>query len=164
MQTREIQLRGTIDDAVANDVIAKLLFLSQQDPQRPIVLVLNSPGGSATAGLAIMDTMQFVAAPVHVIAREVAGGMALLLLIAGCPGHRSATPQTLLHNSPIVITSTTPNAQEYLSRLNAKLQEHFTTLTKLTATEAKDAVESGRTFSVEEALSLGIIDAIVPSP
>lgn len=164
IQSREIGVTGVIDDAMAHEVIAKLLFLTQMDGRRPIVLRLNSPGGSVASALAIMDTMQFVTAPVHVIAEGMASGMALFLLVSGCPGHRLARPHALLSNATLQLTSSTPDAHEHLARIKARLQERLTTLTKLTDAEAKDVVESDRIFSVEEALACGIIDSVAPMP
>jgi len=87
-----------IDDGVANLVIAQLLFLEAEDPDRDILLYINSPGGSITAGLAIYDTMQFIRSPVQTYCIGQAASMAAVLLSAGAPGKRFSLP-----NSRIVI-------------------------------------------------------------
>jgi ATP-dependent Clp protease protease subunit len=164
LQEREIQIVGAIDDAMATDVIAKLLYLEMQDKQLPITIHLNSHGGSVTAALAIMDTMEFVDLPVHVVAGETASGMALFLLVAGCPGHRQAGEHSLLQNVPLSFAPSGPTTLEIMVRLKGKLQERLHALTNLSDTEAREIVEYGRTFHPLDALTAGIIDTIAPSP
>ena len=89
---RIIFLGTAIDDAVANTVVAHLLYMESQDPEKDIFLYVNSPGGSVTAGMAIYDTMQFIRAPVSTICIGQAASMAAVLLAAGNPGKRRILP------------------------------------------------------------------------
>ncbi|WP_081887860.1 ATP-dependent Clp protease proteolytic subunit [Verrucomicrobium sp. BvORR034] len=160
---REIQLVGMIDDEMANRVIAQLLYLQMQDKRDPITLVLNSEGGAVTAALAIMDTMEFVGVPIHVAARELAAGMALLLLAAGTRGQRVANAHSLVQCGPVISTSVNPGTHELFVRIKAQTKERLRTLTNLTALEAEEVIERGRSFTPVEALDAGIIDTIAPS-
>jgi len=99
LKDRIIFLGGEIHDLVANVVIAQLLFLESEDPEKEIHLYINSPGGSITAGMAIYDTMQFVGCPISTICIGQAASMAAVLLAAGTHGKRFALPHArlLLH-------------------------------------------------------------------
>jgi len=99
LKDRIIFLGGPINDAVANTVIAQLLFLEHEDPKKEIKLYLNTPGGSVTAGLAIYDTMQFVKPDVSTMCVGMAASMGAVLLAAGKKGKRFALPNSeiLLH-------------------------------------------------------------------
>ena len=98
LKDRIIFLGTPINDDVANVIIAQLLFLESEDPDKDIMLYINSPGGSITAGLAIYDTMQFIKPDVHTICLGQAASMAAVLLAAGAKGKRFSLP-----NSRIVI-------------------------------------------------------------
>lgn len=99
LKDRIIFLGTEINDQVANAIIAELLFLEAEDPERDINLYINSPGGEVTAGLAIYDTMQFIKAPVSTICVGQAASMAAVLLAAGAKNKRYALPNTriLIH-------------------------------------------------------------------
>jgi len=99
LKDRIIFLGGPITDAVANSIIAQLLFLASRDPGKDIQFYINSPGGMVTAGLAIYDTMQYVKCPVSTVCVGMAGSMAATLLAAGSKGKRFALPnaEILLH-------------------------------------------------------------------
>ena len=99
LKDRIIMLSGPIDDTVANSVVAQLLFLDAQDPDKDIYLYINSPGGSVTAGMAIFDTMNFVNADVQTIVIGMAASMGSLLLTAGAKGKRFALPnaEVMIH-------------------------------------------------------------------
>ncbi|PKN58377.1 MAG: ATP-dependent Clp protease proteolytic subunit [Deltaproteobacteria bacterium HGW-Deltaproteobacteria-14] len=99
LKDRIIFLGGEINDLVANVVIAQLLFLESEDPEKEIHLYINSPGGSITAGMAIYDTMQFVGCQISTICIGQAASMAAVLLAAGAKGKRFALPHArlLLH-------------------------------------------------------------------
>jgi ATP-dependent Clp protease protease subunit len=92
LKDRIIFLGSAIDDQVANTVVAQLLFLAAEDPDKDIHLYINSPGGSVTAGMAIFDTMQFIKPDVSTICVGLAASMGALLLVAGAPGKRYALP------------------------------------------------------------------------
>jgi ATP-dependent Clp protease protease subunit len=99
LKDRIIFLGSEIDDQVANAVVAQMLFLAAEDPEKDISLYINSPGGSITAGMAIYDTMQFIKPDVSTICIGMAASMGSFLLIAGAPGKRFALPNSeiMLH-------------------------------------------------------------------
>lgn len=90
-------LNGEVNDDVAEMLCAQLLFLEAENPEKPIHLYINSPGGAITSGLAIYDTMQYIRAPVHTLCMGTARSMGSFLLMAGEPGHRMALPNASLH-------------------------------------------------------------------
>lgn len=94
LRDRIIMLGSAIDDSVANSIVAQLLFLEAEDPDKDISLYINSPGGSITAGMAIYDTMQFIKADVSTICTGMAASMGALLLVAGTKGKRFALPNS----------------------------------------------------------------------
>ena len=100
LKERIIFLGTPIDDQIGNLVIAQLLFLAADDPERDIQIYINSPGGSITAGLAIYDTMQFVQPDIVTICMGMAGSMATPLLAAGAKGKRYALPNSTIHMHP----------------------------------------------------------------
>ncbi|MBJ6726322.1 ATP-dependent Clp endopeptidase proteolytic subunit ClpP [Geomesophilobacter sediminis] len=165
LKDRIIFLGGGIDDNVANLVIAQLLFLEAEDPDKDIHLYINSPGGVVTAGMAIYDTMRYIKAPVSTICIGQAASMGAFLLSGGEKGKRYA-----LANSRIMIhqpiggfqgqaTDIHIHAKEILrmkERLNELLAEHTgQTVAKVEADTERDYFMSG-----EEAKAYGIIDAI----
>ena len=99
LKDRIIFLGTAVNDTIANSIIAQLLFLESEDPEKPISLYINSPGGSVTAGLAIYDTMQYIHAPVSTICLGQAASMGAVLLAAGEPGQRFSLPNSriLIH-------------------------------------------------------------------
>ncbi|MBN2653012.1 MAG: ATP-dependent Clp endopeptidase proteolytic subunit ClpP [Spirochaetales bacterium] len=94
LKDRIVFISGEINDVVSDIVVAQLLFLESQDPDRDINLYINSPGGSVTAGLAIYDTMQYIKSDIHTICIGQAASMGAVLLAAGAPGKRSALPSS----------------------------------------------------------------------
>jgi len=96
-EERIIFLGTPINDAVANEVVAALLYLNSEDPDKDINLYINSPGGQITSGLAIFDTMRMITAPVSTIAVGMAASMATILLTSGAKGKRYALPHSTIH-------------------------------------------------------------------
>src|SRR5690625_2865544 len=94
LKDRIIMLGSAIDDNVANSIVAQLLFLEAEDPDKDISIYINSPGGSITAGMAIYDTMQFIKPDVSTICTGMAASMGALLLVAGAEGKRYALPNS----------------------------------------------------------------------
>ena len=165
LRERIIFLGDAIEDHVANLVIAQLLFLESEDPERDISLYINSPGGVVTSGLAIYDTMQYVRAPVSTICIGMAASMAAVLLAAGAPGKRYALP-----NSRIMIHQGSGgfrgNAQdaiiqmkewEHLVEVNHEILARHTgqPLDKVVKDTDRDYFMSGG-----QAKDYGIIDAV----
>jgi ATP-dependent Clp protease protease subunit len=168
LKDRIIFIGTPIDDQVANVVMAQLLFLAGEDPEKDIWLYINSPGGSVYAGLAIYDTMQYVEPRVGAICMGIAASMAAVLLAGGAHGMRFSLPNTrILIHQPSggfsgQATDIQIHAQEILRvrhRLDEILAEHtgkpMEVITK----------DSDRDFfmSSEEAQAYGIIDEIIPS-
>ena len=155
-----------IDDKVANIVIAELLFLEAQDPERDIFLYINSPGGYVASGLAIYDTIQYIRADVHTICMGQAASMAAVLLCAGAKGKRSALPHArVMIHQPMGGSEGQASDIEIYAKEIVLMRER---LTKILAVhtgqdEEKIKTDSDRNFfmSAEEALEYGIIDQVI---
>jgi ATP-dependent Clp protease protease subunit len=166
LKDRIIFLGGAIDDNVANLIIAQLLFLEAEDPDKDIHLYINSPGGVVTAGMAIYDTIRYIKAPVSTICVGQAASMAAILLSAGEKGKRySLKHSRIMIHQPIggfqgQATDIHIHAQEILrmkSELNQLLAEQSgQPLEKVTADTERDYFMSG-----EDAKNYGIIDDII---
>ena len=169
LNERIIFLGGPIDDHVANLVIAQLLYLDHSDSKKDIHLYINSPGGSVTAGLAIVDTMNFVKADVSTICVGIAASMGALLLSAGTKGKRFSLP-----NSEVMIHQVMGGAEGQASdiAINAKhILRTKDTLNKILAKNTGQTVtqvekDSDRDYymTADEAKKYGIIDEIVSKP
>jgi ATP-dependent Clp protease protease subunit len=166
LMDRIVFLGTPIDDNVANIVIAQLLFLQAEDPEKDIYLYINSPGGSVYAGLAIYDTMQYLTAPVNTMCMGMAASMGALLLAAGKNGRRSALP-----NSRIMIHQPSGGGQgtaadiEIAAReilyARARLNEILAKHSGQTVERIADDVDRDRFMSPQEAVEYGIIDSVV---
>ncbi len=155
-----------VDDKVANIVIAELLFLEAQDPERDIFLYINSPGGYVASGLAIYDTIQYIRPDVHTICMGQAASMAAVLLCAGAKGKRSALPhaRVMIHQPMGGSEGQASDIEIYAKeivlmreRLNKIISEH-------TGQDLKKVVkDTDRNFfmSAEEAQEYGIIDQVI---
>jgi ATP-dependent Clp protease, protease subunit len=166
LMDRIVFLGSPIDDNVANIIIAQLLFLEADNPEKDIYLYINSPGGSVYAGLGIYDTIQYLRAPVNTMCVGVAASMGSVLLAAGAPGKRSALPNSriMIHQPSGGSTGTAADieiaAKEILyarERLNQILAKH----TKHTAEQIADDVDRDRFMSPVEAKEYGLIDHVV---
>jgi ATP-dependent Clp protease protease subunit len=165
LKERIIFLGDAIEDHVANLVIAQLLFLDAEDPERDISLYINSPGGVVNSGLAIYDTMQYVHAPVSTICIGMAASMAAVLLSAGAPGKRYALPNSriMIHQGSGGFRGNAPDAViqmrewEHLVETNHQILARHTgqTLEKIKKDTERDYFMSG-----EQAKDYGIIDAV----
>ena len=160
LPTRDILCFGLIDDAMANRIIAQLLFFQGKDASEPVTLIINSPGGQVAAALAILDSMELVTTPIWTRALTQACGVALLLLAAGERGHRVALEDSYLNLSPAKYDRTSLEGSDYVKTLNLKLKEKLASMTQLTIEDADRAFDVGRDFEAEEAVALGIVDAI----
>ena len=118
LKDRIIFLGGPIDDTVANLIIAQLLFLESEDPDKDVQMYINSPGGSVTAGLAIYDTMQYIKPDVATICTGMAASMGAVLLCAGAAGKRSALP-----HSRVMIHQPSGGAQGVATDMEINLRE-----------------------------------------
>jgi len=166
LKERIIFLGTGIDDTVANLVIAQLLFLESEEPEKDINFYINSPGGIVTSGLAVYDTMQYVKPDIQTICIGQAASMAALLLAAGTPGKRFALPHSrILIHQPMggfqgQATDIEIHAKEILrmrSELNRILVKHTgQPLDRIEADTERDYFMSG-----EEAVAYGIVDTVI---
>ncbi len=168
LRDRIVFLGSIVDDNVANLVIAQLLFLQAEDPERDIYLYINSPGGSISAGLAIYDTMQYITNNIVTICMGQAASMGAVLLAAGTAGKRSA-----LTNSRVMIHQPMGGSQGQASMIEIYAKEIlylrdrlYKILAKHTGQkEAKIASDSDRDFfmSAGEAKEYGLVDKVIES-
>ena len=166
LKDRIVFVTGEIDDTMANLVIAQLLFLESEDPDKDIHLYINSPGGSVSAGLAIYDTMQYIKPDVSTICMGMAASMASVLLAAGAPGKRFALPysRVMIHQplggvqgqaSEIEIT-----AREIL-RLRDEMNGILASHTGQTKEKIAQDTDRDNYMSSQEAKEYGLIDEVV---
>jgi ATP-dependent Clp protease protease subunit len=166
LKDRIIFLGSAIDDQVANSIIAQLLFLAAEDPDKEISLYINSPGGSTTAGFAIYDTMQYIKPEVHTICVGMAASFAAILLMSGAKGKRFALP-----SSEIMIHQPHGGAQGQASDIAISAKRILDTRSRLNQIAADrtgqplDKIEKDMDrdyfLSAQEALEYGIIDQVV---
>lgn len=165
LEDRIIFLSGEIDDAVANTVVAQLIYLEAKDPQKDISLYINSPGGSVSAGLAIYDTMNYIKCDVSTICIGMAASMGAFLLSSGQKGKRYALP-----NSEIMIHQPLGGAQGQASDIKIAAEHILKTKRKLNEILAKNSgrpvadlerdTDRDNYLSAQEALEYGLIDKV----
>lgn len=166
LKDRIIFLGEGIDEHTGNIVVAQLLFLESEDPEKDIHLYINSPGGSVTAGLAIYDTMQYIKSPVSTICVGLAASMAAVLLASGAKGKRLALP-----NSEMMIHQPSGGARGQASDIEIHARNILKTrerLNRILAAHTGQAMENvardterDNFMSAEEALQYGLIDRII---
>lgn len=166
LMDRIIFLGTPINDDVANVVIAQLLFLEADNPERDIHLYINSPGGSVSAGMAIYDTMQFLKSPVNTNCMGLAASMGSFLLSAGRPGKRSALPHArIMIHQPSGGTQGTASDIEIQAReilyLRAKMNELMAKHTGRPLEQIERDMDRDRFMSSDEAKAYGIIDNVI---
>jgi ATP-dependent Clp protease protease subunit len=166
LMDRIIFLGTPINDDVANIVIAQLLFLDADNPERDIFLYINSPGGSVSAGMAIYDTMQFLKAPVRTLCMGMAASMGAFLLGAGSAGKRAALPHAriMIHQPSGGAQGTAADieiqAREILY-LRSKMNELFAKHTGRPVEQIERDIDRDRFMSAEEAKAYGIVDHVI---
>ena len=165
LKNRVVMLGSDVNDDIANQVCAQLLYLEGDDDKKDIWLYVNSPGGSVTAGMAIYDTMQFISCDVATICMGLAASMGQFLLCAGAPGKRFALPHAriMMHQpsggvrgqaSDIAIQA---EQLIYIKRLMAERIAHHT---GQTVEQVQEDSERDRWFTAEQAKDYGIIDHV----
>ena len=167
LKDRIIFIGGPIDDEIANSVVAQLLFLEGDDPDKDINLYINSPGGSVSAGLAIYDTMQYIKCEVSTICIGLAASMGAFLLAAGAKGKRKALP-----NAEIMIHQVSGGAHgqatdiniqaEQILKLKKRLNEILAERTGQSVERVTQDTERDNYMSAEEARAYGLIDEVFP--
>ena len=165
LRERIIFLGDAIEDHVANLIIAQLLFLDAEDPERDISLYINSPGGVVTSGLAIYDTMQYLRAPVSTICIGMAASMASVLLAAGAKGKRYALPNSriMIHQGSAGFRGNTPDVfiqVKELEELNKRLNKILADHTGQTEDKVNKDTDRDYFMSAEQARAYGIIDEV----
>ena len=178
MKDRIVMLNGPVEDNMANVIVAQLLFLESENPEKSINLYINSPGGAVTAGLAIYDTMQYIKCPVRTIVMGQAASMGSFLAQAGAPGERIVLPEsrTMIHrvSSGTRGTSGSVHVQELemedairsfeeSKRVNKRLTELYVKHNSKGKTydELFETMKFDTFLSAEEAVNNGFADKIV---
>jgi ATP-dependent Clp protease protease subunit len=166
LRDRIIFIGTPIDDIVANLVIAQLLFLESEDPEKDIYLYVHSPGGIVTAGLAIYDTMQYIKPQISTICMGMAASMGTILLAAGTKGKRSALPHARIHiHQPLggvsgQVADIEIHAKEYL-KVRQRLNEIMAHHTGQPVERIEKDTDRDFYMSAEEAKEYGIIDEVI---
>jgi ATP-dependent Clp protease protease subunit len=166
LKDRIVFIGSPIDDDIANLVIAQLLFLEAEDPDKDINLYINSPGGVVTAGMAIYDTMQFIKPPVATVCLGQAASMAAVLLAGGAPGKRTALPNArILIHQPMGGTRGQASDIKIQAEEILRLREHLNTILSHHTGQALERIsndtERDYYMSSEQAKAYGIIDQVV---
>ena len=167
LRDRIIFLGGAIDDDVANIVVAQMLFLEGDDPDKDINLYINSPGGSVSAGLAIYDTMQYIKCDVSTICVGLAASMGAFLLCAGTKGKRKALP-----NAEIMIHQPSGGAQGQATDINIQAEQILKTKRRLNEILSRRTgqpleriehdTDRDNFMSAQEAVAYGLVDEVIP--
>ena len=167
LKDRIVFLGDEVNDVTANLVIAQMLFLEAEDPDKDIYFYINSPGGSVSAGMAIYDTMQYLKCEVSTICVGIAASMGALLLAAGAKGKRRA-----LENSEVMIHQPSGGMQgqatdmlihaEHIIRTKRKLNTILAARTGQPLEKVENDTERDNFLTAQEALEYGIIDEIIP--
>ncbi|HCC01047.1 MAG TPA: ATP-dependent Clp endopeptidase proteolytic subunit ClpP [Ruminococcaceae bacterium] len=166
LNDRIIMLSDQVNDATASLVVAQLLFLEGQDPDKDIQLYINSPGGVITAGMAIFDTMQYIKSDVSTICIGMAASMASFLLAAGTKGKRFALP-----NSEVMIHQPSGGAQgqatdikiaaEHIVRIRKRMNTLYAGFTGKPLEEIERDTERDNFLTADEAQAYGLIDKVI---
>jgi ATP-dependent Clp protease, protease subunit len=166
LNERIVFLGTPVDDQISNLIVAQLLHLESDDPDKDISLYINSPGGSIYAGLAIYDTMQFIKPDVTTICYGIAMSMGSLLLAGGAPGKRLALPNSriLIHQPSSGFegqaTDIEIHAREVLD-LRRRIDEIYAKHTGKSNEQVHDDMERDRFFKADEAVEYGLIDKVI---
>jgi len=166
LNDRIVFLSGQVEDYMANLVVAQLLYLEAQDPDKDIFLYINSPGGAITSGMAIYDTMQYIRCDVSTICIGMAASMGAFLLAAGAKGKRKALP-----NSEILIHQPSGGAQgqatdiaihaEHIIKIKQRMNQILSENTGQPLDRIQRDVERDYFMTAQEALAYGIVDEIL---
>lgn len=169
LKDRIIFLGEEVNDTTASLVVAQLLFLAAEDPDKDINLYINSPGGSVTAGMAIYDTMQYVRPDVSTICIGMAASMGAFLLAGGAKGKRYALPnaEVMIHQPSGGARGQATDIQihaENILRTKKKLNEILAANTGKSYEEVAQDTERDNFMTAEEAKAYGLIDAVITKP
>ena len=169
LKERIVFVGSAINDQVANLIVAQLLYLSREDPDKAIQMYINSPGGSIYAGMAILDTMQMIPNLISTVAVGVTASFGTVLLAGGAKGHRYALPHATIHlHQPLggaegQATDIEIMAKEIL-RLRANLNQFFADVTGQPLDVIKRDTERDFYMNAEQAVEYGIVDKVLQKP
>ena len=168
LNERIIFLGTPVDDMVANLIVAQLLHLESDDPEKDISIYINSPGGSIYAGMAIYDTMQFIKPDVQTICCGVAMSMGSLLLTAGAKGKRLSLPNSriLIHQPSAGFEGQSTDIEIHMNEIlktREMIDQLYAQHTGQSVEEVHQAMERDRFFTPEQAVEYGLIDKVVSS-
>ncbi len=168
LMERIIFLGTPINDQVANVIVAQLLFLNSQDPDRDINLYINSPGGQITSGLAIYDTMRMITAPVSTIAVGMAASMGTILLTAGTKGKRFALPHATIHlHQPLGGVQGQAADIEIEAREILRMRDLLNSILREQTTMSDEQIakytDRNMYLTAAQAVEVGLIDAVLES-
>jgi ATP-dependent Clp protease, protease subunit len=163
---RIIFLSEEVDDGIANQIVAYLLYLDSEDSSKPIYMYINSPGGSVTAGLAIYDTMQLIKSEVVTICVGLAASMGSFLLMAGSPGRRLALPHSriMIHQPSGGVRGQATDIQieaREIVRLRHQLNSIYAQRTGQPLEKIERDMDRDNFMSPQEALAYGLIDKVI---
>jgi ATP-dependent Clp protease, protease subunit len=172
LRDRIILVGRPIDDVMANLIVAQLIFLAAEDPEKEIQIYVNSPGGAVAPGFAIYDTMQFVAPPISTVAVGRAASFGTVILMGGSKGRRYALPNARIHMHQPLISGQGISGQASDLAIHAlEIERVKNELNKLIATHTGQPLErverdTDRDFflSPEEAIAYGLIDGVIGTP
>jgi ATP-dependent Clp protease protease subunit len=169
LKDRIIFLGSAIDDDVANLIIAQLLFLAAEDPEKDIHLYINSPGGSVTAGMGIFDTMQFIKPDVSTICVGMAASMGSLLLTAGAKGKRYALPNSeiMIHQPLGGVRGQASDIKihaDWIVKTKQKLNQILVDRTGQPYEKIERDTDRDNFMSAEEAVKYGLVDRVITAP
>ena len=169
LRDRVIMLGRPIDDTMANLLVAQLIFLAADDPEKEIQIYINSPGGSVASGFAIYDTMQYIKPPISTVAMGMAASFATVILMAGAKGRRFALPNARIHlHQPLIggrgltgqATDLDIHAREIM-RIRKELNELISQHTGQSVEKVEKDSDRDFYLSPEEAIEYGLIDGII---
>ena len=165
LKDRVVFLRGEVNQATANSIVAQLLFLEMEDPEAEISMYINSPGGSVTDGMAIFDTMRYIKPKVRTVCLGMAASMGAFLLMAGEPGMRYALPnsEVMIHQPSGGASGQATDVQlhaQWLLRTKNKMNTLMSEMTGQELSKIQQDVERDYFMTAQQALEYGIIDKI----
>ena len=166
LRDRIVMVSGPIETAMANTVVAQLLFLESENPNADISLYINSPGGDVTAGWAIMDTMQYIKSPVTTIGMGLVASMGAVLLAAGEKGKRFVLPNTeiMIHQPSSGTQGKVTDMEIYMQEMQRVKKLFVKQMAEFTGRKEKevfDAMERDNWMDAEAAKKFGLIDGIL---
>ncbi len=169
LRNRIIFLGTPINDQVANVTVAQLLFLSSEDPEAPIQMYINSPGGQVYAGMAIYDTMQMIPNPIRTLAVGMTASFGTVLLTAGSKGERYALPNATIHmHQPLGGVEGQASDIEIQAREILRLKEHLTGILATHTGQTKETIDhdTNRDFYMDAkgAVEYGLVDHVMDLP